>query len=159
MFLSYTWHAYIVLHLSRWLHSCNSPCTILHAKGHSPLRIYGYLWLLTNRSGSGLVLHEAMHSALLRLSEFSCLRPNRNNRPRHCRRNRMGLVRVLFVLLFCASLCKEDNSYSSLLLISIFHFWIFFKLLVRGLADFRFTDVVQDRMFSNNRLKLVVKFM
>ena len=85
MFLSYTWHAYIVLHLSHWPHSHNRPCTILHAEGHSPLRIYGCQWPLTNRSNSGLVLHEAIPSALLRLSEFSCLRPNRNNRPRRCR--------------------------------------------------------------------------
>ena len=107
VFLPCTWHAYIVLHLSHWLHSRNSLCTILHMEGHSPLLIYGYLWLLTNRSGSGLVLHEAMPSALLRLSEFSCLQLNRNNRPRRCRRNQMGLVRVLFVLLFVLLCAKK----------------------------------------------------
>lgn len=42
-------------------------------KGHSPLHIYAYQWLLTNMSGSGLVRHESMPSALLRLSEISCL--------------------------------------------------------------------------------------
>ena len=99
-------YIYIVLHLSHWLHCRNSLCSILHAEAHSPQHIYGYLWLQTNRSDSGLVRHEAMHSALLRLSEFSCLRPNRNNRPRRCRRNRMGLVHVLFVLLF-ALLCAK----------------------------------------------------
>ena len=40
---------------------------------HSPLHIYGCLWLLTNMSSSGLVRHESMPSALLRLSVFSCL--------------------------------------------------------------------------------------
>ena len=40
---------------------------------HSLLRIYGCLWPLTNRSDSGLVRHESMPSALLRLSVFSCL--------------------------------------------------------------------------------------
>lgn len=102
VFLPYTWHAYIVLHLSHWSHSYNSPCTIPHAEGHSPLRIYGCQWPLTNRSGSGLVLHEAMPSALLRLSVFSCLQLNRNNRPRRCRRNQMDLVRVRsFNIYFC----------------------------------------------------------
>ena len=100
MFLPYTWHAYIVLHLSHWLHSRNSPCTIFHVVGHSPLRIYGYLWLLTNRSGSGLVLHETMPSALLLRSVLSCLQLNRNNRLRRCRRNRMSLVRVLEFIIF-----------------------------------------------------------
>lgn len=104
MFLPYTWHAYIVLHLYHWQHSHNSLCSILHAEGHSPLRIYGCQWPLTNRSGSGLVLHEAMPSDLLRLSVFSCLQLNRNNRPRRCRRNQMGLVHVLFVPLFCFNL-------------------------------------------------------
>lgn len=42
-------------------------------KGHSPQHIYSCLWPLTNRSDSGLVHHEAMPSALLRLSEISCL--------------------------------------------------------------------------------------
>lgn len=42
-------------------------------KGHSPLHIYAYQWLLTNMSSSGLVRHESMPSALLRLSVFSCL--------------------------------------------------------------------------------------
>lgn len=83
-------------------HSHNSPCTILHAEDHSPQHIYGCLWLLTNRSGSGLVRHEAMPSALLRLSVFSCLHRNRNNRLRHCRRNRMSLCHIRsFIIYFC----------------------------------------------------------
>ena len=72
-------------------------------------------------SNNGLVRHKAMPSALLRLSEFSCLQPNRNNRPQRCRRNRMGLVHVLFVLLFmllCAKKrsksCVKYNNYSPL---------------------------------------------
>lgn len=102
MSLPYTWHAYIVLHLSHWLNSRNSLCTILHAVGHSPLHIYGYLWLLPNRSGSGLVRHEAMPSNLLRLSVFSRLQLNRNNRLRHCRRNRMSLCHIRsFIIYFC----------------------------------------------------------
>ena len=95
-------YIYIVLHLSHWLHSRNSLCPILHAEAHSPQHIYGYLWPLTNRSGSGLVLHEAMPSALLRLSVFSCLQLNRNNRLRHCRRNRMSLCHIRsFIIYFC----------------------------------------------------------
>ena len=106
--LAYTWHTYIVLHLSHWLHSHNNPCTILHAVGHSPLHIYGCQWLLTNRSDSGLVRHEAMPSALLRLSKFSFLQLNRTNRLRHCRRNRMSLCVYFVYSVICASLCKED---------------------------------------------------
>lgn len=76
-------------------------------KGHSPQHIYSCLWPLTNRSDSGLVHHEAMPSALLRLSEFSCLQPNRNNRLRRCIQNRMSLCACFVYFVICASLCKE----------------------------------------------------
>ena len=99
-----------------------------HAVGYSPLHIYGCLWLQTNRSGSGLVRHEAMTSTLLRFSEFSCLQLDCNNRFRHCRRNRMSLCTCLIYSVVYASLCKEDNSYSSLLFISKIYFWILLKL-------------------------------
>ena len=55
---------------------------------------------------SGLVCYEAMPSALLRLSVFSCLQLNRNNRLRRCRRNQMSLYAYFIYSVFCTSLCK-----------------------------------------------------
>ena len=62
--------------------------------------IQHFLFKPISRSGSGLVLHEAMTSALLQLSVFSCLQQNRNNRLRRCRRNRMGLC-AYSLIVYC----------------------------------------------------------
>lgn len=56
--------------------------------------------------------YEAMPSVLLRLSVFSCLQLNRNDRLRRCRRNRMSLC-VCFRVYYIYTSCSLINRIAS----------------------------------------------
>lgn len=71
--------------------------------------------------------YEAMPSVLLRLSVFSCLQLNRNDRLRRCRRNRMSLAHVLFVLLFVL-LCAKKRSKLCVVYKNLFSLKIVFQI-------------------------------